>query len=220
MASASLRPAARNRGSIESGMPLIRSPGAERAQPVFVSSPASEKPPERASATSLPFTFHVSQQRQRRHRGDAGLIPPASSQRDAATAPQPDGAYPSADGHAHFHLRCVPARPGSQPPRSPAPGFRPGASSAMFSITSAKSTQTGGPGRQDRTASLGWHLIRQSGRRRPMASQLNPYLNFNGDARQAPEFYPSVFGRNLNLNTPSDFRPKHSPPPAQTTPRP
>ena len=34
-----------------------------------------------------------------------------------------------------------------------------------------------------------------------MASQLNPYLNFNGNARQAMEFYQSVFGGNLNLNT-------------------
>jgi len=29
------------------------------------------------------------------------------------------------------------------------------------------------------------------------ASQLNPYLNFNGDARQAVEFYQGVFGGNL-----------------------
>ena len=30
-----------------------------------------------------------------------------------------------------------------------------------------------------------------------MASRLNPYLNFNGNARQALEFYASVFGGNL-----------------------
>ena len=29
-----------------------------------------------------------------------------------------------------------------------------------------------------------------------MASRLNPYLNFNGNARQALEFYTSVFGGN------------------------
>jgi PhnB protein len=38
-----------------------------------------------------------------------------------------------------------------------------------------------------------------------MASRLNPYLNFNGDARQALEFYQSVFGGDLNLNTFADF---------------
>jgi PhnB protein len=34
-----------------------------------------------------------------------------------------------------------------------------------------------------------------------MASRLNPYLNFNGNARQAMEFYASVFGGTLNLNS-------------------
>jgi PhnB protein len=34
-----------------------------------------------------------------------------------------------------------------------------------------------------------------------MASLLNPYLNFNGNARQALEFYHSVFGGTLNVNT-------------------
>ena len=34
-----------------------------------------------------------------------------------------------------------------------------------------------------------------------MASQLNPYLNFDGNARQALEFYQSVFGGDLNVNT-------------------
>ncbi|MGD0065562.1 MAG: VOC family protein [Streptosporangiaceae bacterium] len=38
-----------------------------------------------------------------------------------------------------------------------------------------------------------------------MASQLNPYLNFNGNARQALEFYRSVFGGNLTLSTFADF---------------
>ena len=38
-----------------------------------------------------------------------------------------------------------------------------------------------------------------------MASRLNPYLNFNGNARQALEFYASVFGGNLNLSTFADF---------------
>jgi PhnB protein len=38
-----------------------------------------------------------------------------------------------------------------------------------------------------------------------MTSQLNPYLNFNGDARQALEFYASVFGGDLNLTTFADF---------------
>ena len=34
-----------------------------------------------------------------------------------------------------------------------------------------------------------------------MASRLNPYLNFNGNARQAMEFYAAVFGGELALNT-------------------
>jgi len=45
-----------------------------------------------------------------------------------------------------------------------------------------------------------------------MASQLNPYLNFDGNARQALEFYTSVFGGNLNVSTFADFgTPKDSP---------
>jgi PhnB protein len=38
-----------------------------------------------------------------------------------------------------------------------------------------------------------------------MTSRLNPYLTFNGDAREAMEFYRSVFGGELNLNTFGDF---------------
>jgi PhnB protein len=34
-----------------------------------------------------------------------------------------------------------------------------------------------------------------------VASRLNPYISFNGDARQAMEFYESVFGGNLTMNT-------------------
>jgi len=34
-----------------------------------------------------------------------------------------------------------------------------------------------------------------------MASQLNPYLNFNGNARQAMEFYRDVFGGELAITT-------------------
>jgi PhnB protein len=38
-----------------------------------------------------------------------------------------------------------------------------------------------------------------------MASRLNPYLNFNGDARQALEFYRGVFGGTLTVNTFAEF---------------
>ncbi len=38
-----------------------------------------------------------------------------------------------------------------------------------------------------------------------MPSILNPYITFNGDARQALEFYQRVFGGELNLNTYGDF---------------
>jgi PhnB protein len=34
-----------------------------------------------------------------------------------------------------------------------------------------------------------------------VASRLNPYLNFNGTARQAMEFYAGVFGGELSLTT-------------------
>ncbi|MEH0532861.1 VOC family protein [Streptomyces stelliscabiei] len=38
-----------------------------------------------------------------------------------------------------------------------------------------------------------------------MVSRLNPYLSFDGDARQALEFYQEVFGGDLTLNTFGDF---------------
>ena len=38
-----------------------------------------------------------------------------------------------------------------------------------------------------------------------MTSRLNPYLNFNGNARQALEFYKDVFGGSLNVNTFAHF---------------
>ncbi|HEY0716470.1 MAG TPA: VOC family protein [Streptosporangiaceae bacterium] len=38
-----------------------------------------------------------------------------------------------------------------------------------------------------------------------MASELNPYLHFNGTARQAMEFYRDVFGGELTLTTFADF---------------
>jgi PhnB protein len=34
-----------------------------------------------------------------------------------------------------------------------------------------------------------------------MATRLNPYLNFRGNAREAAEFYQSVFGGELPINT-------------------
>ena len=34
-----------------------------------------------------------------------------------------------------------------------------------------------------------------------MASRLNPYISFSGNAREAMEFYHSVFGGKLDLNT-------------------
>jgi PhnB protein len=44
-----------------------------------------------------------------------------------------------------------------------------------------------------------------------MASRLNPYLSFNGSARQAMEFYASVFGGNLAFNTFAEFGAEDSP---------
>ncbi len=34
-----------------------------------------------------------------------------------------------------------------------------------------------------------------------MTSRLNPYLNFNGNAREAMQFYASVFGGDLSITT-------------------
>ena len=44
-----------------------------------------------------------------------------------------------------------------------------------------------------------------------MSSRLNPYLNFNGNARQAMEFYQGVFGGELALSTFGDLGAKESP---------
>ena len=38
-----------------------------------------------------------------------------------------------------------------------------------------------------------------------MASRLNPYISFDGDARQAMTFYQEVFGGTLSLNSFGDF---------------
>lgn len=38
-----------------------------------------------------------------------------------------------------------------------------------------------------------------------MASQLNPYLTFDGNAREAMEFYRSIFGGELTINTFGEF---------------
>lgn len=44
-----------------------------------------------------------------------------------------------------------------------------------------------------------------------MTVQLNAYLNFRDDARQAMEFYRSVFGGELTLNTFGDFHASDDP---------
>jgi PhnB protein len=44
-----------------------------------------------------------------------------------------------------------------------------------------------------------------------MTSRLNPYLNFNGNARQAMEFYQDVFGGELTLSTFADLGAADSP---------
>jgi PhnB protein len=41
--------------------------------------------------------------------------------------------------------------------------------------------------------------------KRQMGSWLNPYLSFDGNARQAMEFYQGVFGGTLNINTFGEF---------------
>ncbi|HET8658359.1 MAG TPA: VOC family protein [Micromonosporaceae bacterium] len=44
-----------------------------------------------------------------------------------------------------------------------------------------------------------------------MASRLNPYISFNGDARQAMQFYERVFGGNLTMNTFGELGAQDSP---------
>ena len=44
-----------------------------------------------------------------------------------------------------------------------------------------------------------------------MASRLNPYISFDGDARQAMEFYQQVFGGTLHVNTFAEFGMSDSP---------
>ena len=44
-----------------------------------------------------------------------------------------------------------------------------------------------------------------------MASRLNPYLNFAGNARQALEFYKEVFGGELALSTYGEYGPPDMP---------
>jgi PhnB protein len=43
------------------------------------------------------------------------------------------------------------------------------------------------------------------------ASRLNPYISFDGNARQAMEFYKGVFGGTLTTNTYSEFGAEHAP---------
>src|SRR5688572_6822007 len=42
-----------------------------------------------------------------------------------------------------------------------------------------------------------------------MPSKLNPYLSFRENAREAMEFYKSVFGGKLDINTFKDFHASH-----------
>jgi PhnB protein len=44
-----------------------------------------------------------------------------------------------------------------------------------------------------------------------MPTRLNPYLNFRDNAREAMEFYKSVFGGELNVNTFADFNAAQDP---------
>ncbi|MEU8413527.1 VOC family protein [Amycolatopsis japonica] len=44
-----------------------------------------------------------------------------------------------------------------------------------------------------------------------MESRLNPYIRFNGNARQAMEFYQEVFGGKLEIGTIADFGAPDSP---------
>ena len=45
---------------------------------------------------------------------------------------------------------------------------------------------------------------------RPVASRLNPYISFAGNAREAMEFYERVFGGTLRLHTYGELGPRGS----------
>jgi PhnB protein len=55
------------------------------------------------------------------------------------------------------------------------------------------------------------HRFRSPTKEHVMTSRLNPYIGFNGDARQALEFYHEVFGGSLALNTFGEFGMPDSP---------
>ena len=44
-----------------------------------------------------------------------------------------------------------------------------------------------------------------------MASRLNPYISFDGDARQAMEFYEQVFGGDLRISTFGEYGQQDTP---------
>src|SRR4026209_716542 len=44
-------------------------------------------------------------------------------------------------------------------------------------------------------------LLPPTSKEASMSSRLNPYISFDGDARQAMEFYPGVLGGELAVNT-------------------
>jgi len=44
-----------------------------------------------------------------------------------------------------------------------------------------------------------------------MTSKLNPYISFRDNARDAMEFYTSVFGGELNVSTFGDFQASEDP---------
>jgi PhnB protein len=52
-----------------------------------------------------------------------------------------------------------------------------------------------------------------------MTTTLNPYLGFRDNARQAMEFYQSVFGGELTLSTFADFQASEDPAEQATTTR-
>jgi PhnB protein len=56
-----------------------------------------------------------------------------------------------------------------------------------------------------------FHQAIFSGKEYLMASRLNPYISFDGNARQAVEFYQSVFGGELAVNTFAEFGQADSP---------
>src|SRR6478609_11942683 len=74
-----------------------------------------------------------------------------------------------------------------------------------------RSAQCADPARGRRAAASLRGAETRTTKEQPMATRLNPYISFSDNARQAMEFYNSVFGGTLTLSTFAEFGAQDSP---------